>query len=190
MATCWCWKKGSVLKYKDELTKAMTWLSKQDNTIFLGQAVKYKGTAITNTLEFVPEHSKIEMPVCEEMQMGITIGLGLNGMVPISIFPRWNFLLLATNQIVNHLDKLKDMSKDKYKARVIIRTSVGSQRPMHPHVQHIGNYTDAFRLMCPNINIVKLEKPENILNEFKTAYLRRDCKPTILVEYGDYYNEQ
>ena len=47
----------------------------------------------------------IELPVAEEMQMGMSFGMSLDGTIPISIYPRWNFLLCAINQLVNHLDK-------------------------------------------------------------------------------------
>ena len=54
-------------KYFDELSRAMTFLGEQGDTIFLGQAVEYKGTAMTNTLKGVPRTKLLEMPVCEEM---------------------------------------------------------------------------------------------------------------------------
>jgi len=40
-------------KYFDELKRAMDYLGEQEDTIFLGQAVEYKGTAMTNTLKDV-----------------------------------------------------------------------------------------------------------------------------------------
>jgi len=89
------------MKYFDELKRAMTWLGQKDNTMFLGQAVEYAGTAMTNTLKDVDRAKLLEMPVTEDMQMGMSIGLSLKGLIPISIYPRWNFLLLATNQIVS-----------------------------------------------------------------------------------------
>ena len=46
------------------------------------------------------------LPVAEEMQMGISVGLAIDGFVPISIFPRWNFLLLGMNQLINHFSSL------------------------------------------------------------------------------------
>ena len=44
--------------------------------------------------------------------------------------------------------------------------------------------------MCKNINVVKLKDPKNIFKEYKKALLRKDGVSTILVEYGDYYNEK
>ena len=94
------------MKYFDELKRSMDWLAAKENTLFLGQAVEYAGTGMTNTLKDVDRSKLLEMPVNEDMQMGMTIGMALNGTGPISMYPRWNFLLLAANQLVNHLDKM------------------------------------------------------------------------------------
>ena len=87
------------MKYFDEIKRAMEWLGEKPDTFFLGQAVGYDGTAMTNTIREVPESKKFEMPVNEDLQMGMTIGMALNGTVPISIYPRWNFLLLSGSSI-------------------------------------------------------------------------------------------
>ena len=175
-------------KYKDELTRSMTWLGQKSDTFFLGQSVVEKGTGMTDTLNDVDVSKRLETPVFEETQMGMTVGMALNGTVPISIYPRWNFLLLATNQIVNHLDKITLMSD--FKPKVIIRTSIGSERPFHPYHQHVGDFTDAFRLMCKNIEVIRLEEPEDIFPAYQKAYERTDGKSTIIVEYGDYLGEK
>ncbi len=63
--------------------------------MFMGQAVEYAGTAMTNTLKDVPKEQLLEMPVFEDTQMGMTLGLALAGFIPVSIYPRWNFLRSA-----------------------------------------------------------------------------------------------
>ena len=119
--------------------------------------------------------------------MGIANGLAIAGYIPVSVFPRWNFLLLATNQIVNHLDKLKEISRLKIPPKVIIRTGIGSVSPLHPGPQHTGDFTEAFKLMCPNINVVRLDSYEQVVPEYKLALEREDGVSTILVEWGDKY---
>jgi len=141
------------MKYFDELKRAMDWLATNPKTIFIGQAVEFPGTAMTNTLSNIPKSKLLEMPVNEEMQMGVSIGLAINSSIPISIFPRWNFLLLATNQLVNHLDKLPIYSNGEFQPKVIIRTSIGSERPINPQIQHTGDFTDAFRLMLKTVEL-------------------------------------
>ena len=177
-------------KYFDELKRSMTWLGEQPDTIFIGQAVGYPGTGMTNTLADVHDGRLIEMPVCEEMQMGITTGLAVRGKVPISIYPRWNFLMCAVNQLVNHLDAMDQYSHGEYKPRAIIRTGIGSVRPLNPQAQHTGDYTDAFRAMLSNVHVERLDEPEDIFPAYQEAYLRTDGKPTLLIEWGDYYGEK
>ena len=178
------------MKYFDELKKSMEWLGGKPETLFLGQAVEYPGTAMTRTLENIDPGKLLEMPVNEDMQMGMTLGLALNGTIPISIYPRWNFLVLAANQLINHIDKIKIMSDGKYTPKIIIRTSIGSQRPLHPQHQHIADFTGGFKAMCDFVDIIRLDEPEQIFDAYKYAYERTDHRPTLLVEWGDYINEK
>ena len=178
------------MKYFDELKKSMNYLAASEKTIFIGQAVEVPGTSMTNTLKEINPKKLLELPVAEEMQMGITTGLALDGNIPVSIFPRWNFVLLAMNQLINHLDKVNIMSNNGFKTKAIIRTGVGSQRPLHPQYQHIGDFTDMVRKMCSSLDVIKLNEPEDIFPSYKKALDRNDGRSTILVEFGDYHNEK
>ena len=168
----------------------MNFLGRQKNTIFIGQAVEVPGTAMTNTLSQIKKKKLMELPVAEEMQMGASLGLAMDGYVPISIFPRWNFLLYGVNQLINHIDKFQTMNGKKIKPKIIIRTGVGSKRPLHPQYQHIGDFTEGFKKMFTNIEIINLKEAKDIFPSYKKAYIRKDNKCTILVEYGDFYNEK
>ena len=172
--------------YNNELIAAMKWLSEQDNTLFLGQAVKYPGTGLFQTLHTVPDELKIEFPVTENLQIGYSIGMALNGIVPISIFPRWNFLVCAADQLVNHLDKLPSMSLGEFNPKVIIRVAVGSELPIDPQDQHKGNFAEGFRQLFKNVDIIELHTPDDILKGYQYAYNRTDNKSTILVEFSYY----
>ena len=176
-------------RYMDEITRSMDYLASHDSTVFLGQAVAVAGTAMRNTLLNVKEKKLIELPVEEEFQLGLSIGLSLNRRIPICIFPRWNFLLLATNQIVNHLDKLKELTQTQDPGKVIIRTGIGSENPLHPGPQHTGDFSEAFKLMCPHINVVRLDTTEMIFDEYKKAYERDDGTSSLLIEWSDRYND-
>ena len=76
------------------------------------------------------------------------------------------------------------------KSKVIIRTGIGSERPLHPQHQHIGDFTDAFQSIFTNIEIIRLENSNEILKSYKKAYRRKDNKSTLLVEVSDFYNEK
>ncbi len=168
----------------------MDLLARDERVVFLGQAVSVPGTAMFGTLKNVESGRRIELPVEEDMQLGLCTGLALTGAIPVSIFPRWNFLLLATNQLVNHLDKMGQLCPGHIPPKVILRTSIGSERPLFPGHQHVGDHTEAFRLMCPNVDIVRLDEPGEIVPAYEKALNRPDGRSTLLVEWGDYYNEK
>jgi len=178
------------ITYRGELIRAMKYLSSKDKTIFLGQSVSFSGNAIFNTLKDVPSKKKIELPVFEEVQMGISIGLALEGYVPITCYPRFDFLILAMNQMVNHLDKIRKMSFNEFKPRVIIRTSIGSKKPLDGGIQHTQNYTKNLKSILTEIDVVKLNNPKKILNEYKKAFNKKSQKSTLIIEHGDYYNSK
>jgi len=178
------------MKYFSELKRSMEWLAGHANTLFIGQAVACPGTAMSNTLKDINPGQLVELPVAEEMQMGMSLGLALDGKVPISIFPRWNFLLCGMNQLVNHIDKVEVMGNGGFKPKLIIRTGIGSENPLHPQFQHVGDYTDAVQAMCSTVEVIRLEEPEDIFPAYQKAFFRDDGRTTICVEYGDYYNQK
>jgi pyruvate/2-oxoglutarate/acetoin dehydrogenase E1 component len=175
--------------YFDHLAQAMTLLSNVDKTLFCGQAVAVEGTAMRKTLLSVPESKLIEFPVDEDFQMGFATGLAFAGYLPICIFPRFDFLLVATNQIVNYLDKVGEIGRFTVPPKVIIRTSIGSRHPLNPGPQHIGDYTDVFKLLLKNVEVILLDEKEKILPAYERAQERMDGASTLLIEYGDYYNK-
>jgi len=178
------------MKYFKELQKAMSMLAEHPDTIFIGQAVEYEGTGLYESLVHLPAHKKMEFPVAEYLQSGIVNGMAIEGMIPISIFPRWNFLLMGTDQIINHLDKFTSMSRGKCNPKVIIRVAVGSERPVDPQDQHKGNFAEAFRSMCKTLDIIELKEPEDIIPAYEKALNRTDGKSTILVEFADFNKEK
>ena len=168
----------------------MKMLSKKRNTIFLGQSILYSGNSIYNTLISVPKRKKIEFPVAEEMQMGFSMGLAMNGYLPITCYPRFDFLILACNQMVNHLDKIQYMSQRQFRPKVIIRTSVGSTKPLDGGVQHTQNYTEIFKKILTEIEVIYLENPKTIFKTFKRCANPKIKKSFLIIENGDYYNEK
>lgn len=164
----------------------MSLLADHPKTFFIGQAVEYEGTGLYDSLSHLPQEKRLELPVAEYFQSGLANGMAIEGMIPISTFPRWNFLLMGTDQIVNHLDKFKSMSDGKLCPKVIIRVAVGSEYPVDPQCQHKGNFSTSFKMMAPNTEVVELIEPEDIIPAYTKALNREDGVSTILVEFADY----
>ena len=166
----------SILSYQDEVTKAMAGLAQHPRTIFVGQAVEYDGQRLHATLKDVSKDKRIEMPVCEDFQMGFCTGLALEGYIPISIYPRWDFLLLAANQLINHLDKIPLLSG--FKPKVIVRTAVGSKTPLDPGSQHTQDYTQQFRTMLHSVRVMEIEDARMVQEVYERAL---NCERSVIV---------
>lgn len=173
------------MKYKEELDAAMEWLATKPNTVFMGQAIGFSGHAISNTMAKVPQDKRVELPVFEELQLGIATGMAMEGWVPVTCYPRFDFFILALNQLVNHLDKMQDMSQGDMKPKVIIRVAVGSKLPFSAGPQHTQNHTEAIRQMLTEVNVVELIEPEQIFDAFCDAY--NSDKSTLIIEHSEYY---
>ena len=169
--------------YKDELTKAMTFLAEKEDTIFIGQQIVYAGNPMSTTLTEVPKEKMIEVPVMEETQMGMSLGLAMTGKRVITFYPRWDFLVSAANQLINHLDKFEHMT-DK-KVNVIIRVGVGSKDPLDPGIQHRNDYTKEFKSILQFTKVWELKNVEDIYSIYTNAYNKGGVH--IIVEWPELY---
>lgn len=171
--------------YKNNLSKSMTELGEKDNTIFIGQQLLWYGNPMSSTIKDVPKHKIIEVPVMEESQMGISLGLSMTDKCVITFYPRWDFLICATNQLVNHLDKIEAMSQGTWKPNILIRVGKGSDKPLDPGFQHKGNYKEAFKELLKYTNFYDLTHKNMIEKSYKEAYKNKGIN--ILIEYPELY---
>ena len=169
--------------YKDALTKAMTDLANLDDSIFIGQQIIYAGNPMSTTLGNVPKEKMIEVPVMEETQMGMSLGLAMTGKRVITFYPRWDFIVSAANQLINHVDKFELMTGKKL--NLIIRLGKGSDTPLDPGHQHKGNYFEEFKLICKNIEFHDLKSWQAI--ELAYQYAIKEGGVHLLVEYPELY---
>lgn len=170
--------------YKNNLTTAMSSLNEYDDVIFLGQQIIYAGNPMSTTLVNVSKEKMIELPVMEETQMGMTLGLAMTGKTVVSFYPRWDFILLAANQLINHIDKFEKMTGEK--VNILIRLGKGSDKPLDPGHQHKGNYFKEFQSMCPNIKFHDLSDSDKIIPAYLEAHNAGGVH--VLVEYPELYN--
>jgi len=179
------------MDYFNTLKETMNWLGKQPKVRFIGQSLRWDGHALFKSMTDVPMECRLELPVFEDFQMGMSIGLALEGWIPINIYPRMDFLIIAANQLTNHLANIRQVSNGGYKPQVITRVSVGATTPLYPGPQHCQDHTEALKLLCRNeITVVELKKKEQIFPAYHCAVNRIDCKPTILIEYAELYHEK
>lgn len=163
--------------FKQAVNEAMRMLAADERTVFVGQSVCYDGAAIYDSFDGVPMDRRIEMPVLEDFQLGFCTGLALTGKLPICAYPRFDFMLLCANQLVNHLDKLALFG---WKPKVILRTTVGGKSPLDAGPQHTQAHTDAFRLMCKNVAVFEANTAEEVTECYDYAIASDDS--VLIVE--------
>ncbi len=152
-----------MITYKEAISEQMERLTKISNSIFLGQQVL--NTDFYGVLNKVPKKKRIELPVCEELQVGMSIGLALENYLPISIFQRMDFLLRATDQIVNHLDKFKELTCGVYSPKILIFVTIGNDKKLDPGVQHKQNHIEAFKHLV-SFPIFDVKTPKEVFEAF------------------------
>lgn len=165
---------------KEEVLK----LSKLDNSIFLGQQTASED--YYGLLTDIDMKKRIEMPIAEEMQLGISIGLAMEGFLPISIYQRCDFLLRAMDQLVNHLDKTEILTNNIYKSKVIILTTIGSKEPLDSGPQHTQDLTEVFKLSV-KFPVLKMSTVEEVKTGFELA--KNTDGPILLIVNQGMFNE-
>jgi len=174
------------MMYKDSLTNMMTKLGEMDNTVFLGQQILFPGNPMSGTLINVPKEKMIELPVMEDSQMGMSLGMAMTGKFVITFYPRWDFLICAANQLVNHVDKIELMSNGQWKPNIIIRVAKGSEIPLNPGPQHRGNYFNEFQSITQTIKFFDCLTVDDIENAYNHAI--NEGGITLINEYPEKYN--
>ena len=154
----------------------------------MGQSVVYPGSSIFVSLKDVPKSKKIEIPVMEEVQTGMAIGMALNGYIPVSCYPRFDFLILAANQLTNHLDKIDYLTNNNFKSKILIRTMIGSTKPLNAGLQHTQDHTNALKKLLQFSEVIKLNKEDEIFDKYTNAISKKNKKKVfIFIEDGNQY---
>jgi len=174
------------MKYKDALVKSMELLAQNDKVRFLGYNVNY-GSRAYGTLNSISKSKCIETPLAENLMAGMAIGMSLEGFRPVVFFERHDFILNALDSIVNHLDKIEQMSYGQFKTPVIIRATVGSKTPLDAGAQHTQDFTEVLKKLI-KFPVIELTNSEQIIREYEKAAVSNG--PILFVERKDLYEKE
>ena len=175
--------------YKDAITQAMDNLAKDPKTIFIGYNVRC-GSQANGTLKNVPAKQLLETPVAENLMAGLATGLSLRGYLPLVYFERFDFMLNALDCIVNHIDKMKEMSQGQFAPVVIMRALVGSRKnPLYTGSTHTQDFTAAISEMV-SFPVVSYKEKDNVIDLWKECVQEALATRTslLMVEHRDSYN--
>lgn len=174
------------MKYKDKLTQEMSWLAKKKETVFIGEGLINAGR-VYGTLNDVPLKKCIEMPVAENLIAGAAIGLALKGIRPIIVFQRMDFMLIAADQIINHMALMPQMSGDQFTLPIIMRAIIGSQsKKFWVGEQHNHDFWGIFSLYVTTLTYGYYD--HDVSYDYKEAWKLNE--PVLMIEKKDLYEKE
>ena len=161
----------------------MELLAKDKRTVFIGYSVAYGSQGYGSFVD-IDKRKLIEMPLAENLMSGIAIGMALEGFKPVLFFERHDFMLIALDSLVNHLDKIEELSEGEFKSKVIIRAAVGAIKPMNPGLVHLQDFTDVFKKLF-KFKVHEVKDSKDIIKQYKQA--SSEDKTVMLIERRDSY---
>ena len=169
------------ISYKEAMNLAMKELG-DEGTIFIGYNVA-KGDAM-GTLKEVLAEQKLETPVAENLMSGLAIGMSFEEFLPVLYFERHDFMMVAMDAIVNHIDKIERISHGEFKVPVIIRAVTADGGPFYSGITHSQDFTEVLKAAV-TFPVYDPKSGKEILEAFRNA---RDSKrPAIIVERKSRY---
>ncbi len=174
------------MKYKDAVKISIDKFAKDEKALIIGYNTKF-GPEATGTLVDVPDEKIIETPLAENLMGGLSVGLSLVGYKPILYFERFDFILNAIDSIVNHLDKIGNISKGQYKPKVIIRIVIGAKlKPFFTGHCHTQDFTEAMKKLV-TFPVLKPLTSQEVIDAYKLA-IKSDTS-VMVIETKDLYEE-
>ena len=118
-----------LMRFPEAISKTLEVAMEQDSSVFLyGCDVGDHTASFGSTLGLRDKFGKdrvFSTPISEESMLGVGIGAAMNGMRPVNIHIRADFLLLAMNQLINMAATIEDISSGLMQVPLTVRAIVG-----------------------------------------------------------------
>ena len=126
----------------------------------------------------------IDTPIAELGFFGVACGAAMMGMRPIVDVQYGDFLLLATDQIINNIAKLRYMSGGQITVPLVMRAPLGATGRGSQHAQSLERYFAG----VPGLKIVAVSNAYDAKGILKAAV--RDDNPVMIFEHKLLYGSK
>jgi pyruvate dehydrogenase E1 component beta subunit len=177
------------MTYRDALNLALKEEMRRDPTVVTwGEDVAlYEGSfKVTRGLlaEFGEERVK-DTPISENTIVGVAIGAAMGGLRPIAELMTINFALLAMDQLINHMSKIRYMFGGQVNLPMVVRApSGGGSQLAAQHSQSL----ETFFMHPPGLYVAVPATPADAKGLLKSAI--RDNNPVVFIEHELLYNSK
>ncbi len=146
------------LEYGSAINEAFTQLLERDRSVLLiGQGLYspwYVGSSMVELEKKFGTDRVIDTPVSENATTGMAIGAAMVGMRPVMVHPRVDFMVLATDQILNQGAKAHYMFGGAIQVPVVIRGIInrgGEQAAQHSQaLQSVYMHIPGLKVVMPS----------------------------------------
>ena len=175
-------EEGRVLSYMEALHEALSLALELDpKVLVLGQGVNDPKGMFGVTTGLHKKFGKdrvFDTPLSEEGMTGICTGASMNGLRPVYMHNRPDFLLLAFNQIVGHASKIHYMDNGETNVPLVIWSAIG--RGWGSGSQH-SQAIQGLLLGVPGLKIVMPSTPHDAKGLMLSAIA--DNNPVLIFEH-------
>src|SRR6184192_1469001 len=173
---------GRVLSYAQAINEALALALESDPAVFvLGQGVD-DPSAMFGTTRGLPDRfgrrRVFDTPLSEEAMMGVSAGAAMNGMRPVFMHNRPDFILLAFNQLVTHAAKFHFMDNGQTNVPMVVWAAIG--RGWGSGAQH-SQAIHGMLLGVPGLKIVMPSTPHDAKGLLLSAIA--DNNPVCVFEH-------
>ena len=179
----------SEMTYRDALNLALKEEMRRDPSVLVfGEDVAlYEGSfKVTRGLlaEFGEERVR-DTPISENTIVGVAVGAAMGGLRPVAELMTVNFALLAMDQLINHMAKLRSMFGGQIYLPLVVRMPGGGGSQLAAqHSQSLESYF----MHCPGMRVAYPATPADAKGLLKTAI--RDNNPVVFLEHELLYNSK
>ncbi len=175
--------------YREALNRAYDEAMAADDTVVtLGEDVGLYGGSFRVTEGLVEKYGQkrvIDTPIAELSIVGNAVGMAIGGLRPVAEIMTGNFSLLAFDQIINHMAKLRYMSNGKITLPMVVRFPQGVSKQLA--AQHSESYE---QMLCavPGLKVLSVNDVNYAYHALKYAILSDD--PFVFIEHELLYNKK
>ena len=173
---------GRVVGYAKAINEALTLALENDPGVFvLGQGVDDPSAMFGTTRGLQQRFGAarvFDTPLSEEGMMGVATGAAMNGMRPVYMHNRPDFILLAFNQLVTHAAKFHFMDNGQTTVPVVVWAAIG--RGWGSGAQH-SQSIQGLLLGVPGLKIVMPSTPYDAKGLLLSSIL--DNNPVCFFEH-------
>jgi len=176
-----------LITYRQAINEALTQMMEKNPDVFVfGLDVPDHVRILGSTAGLVEKFGKnrcFGTPLSEDAMTGVALGAAINGLRPVHIHIRADFLLLAMNQIMNMAASLRYLTTGKLKVPLTIRALIGrgwGQGAQHSKTVH------SLLAHVPGIKVIMPTTPADAKGLLISAI--NDNNPVVCLEHRWLYD--